>query len=115
MVLSWINLRKMVQTEHAKMRELKRRATDMVNLPKRAMGTWLILLIFIVLFACKEEVAPPIERIRAIKAITVTERAAVINRNFPGAVEAVDKSSLSFEISGNGKLNLQLEPHQILD
>jgi hypothetical protein len=45
----------MTQTEHAKMLELKRRATGMANLPKRATGTWLILSIFIVLFACKEE------------------------------------------------------------
>jgi hypothetical protein len=58
---------------------------------------------FFVLFACKEEVPPAIERIRAIKAITVTERAFGINRNFPGLVEAGDKASLSFEVSGNVK------------
>lgn len=75
----------------------------MANLPKRATGTWLILSMFLVLFACKEEAPPPVERIRAIKAITVTERASGINRNFPGSVEAVDKSSLSFEVSGNVK------------
>jgi RND family efflux transporter MFP subunit len=55
------------------------------------------------LFGCEEETALPIERIRAIKAITVTERAFGINRNFPGLVEAGDKSSLSFEVSGNVK------------
>lgn len=63
----------------------------------------LILSIYLVLFGCEEDAAPPIERIRAIKAITVTERASGINRKFPGSVEAVDKSSLSFEVSGNVK------------
>ena len=76
----------------------------MLNLSYRKIAYPLLLLtMYLVLLGCKEEVAPPIERIRAIKTITVTERAAVINRNFPGAVEAVDKSSLSFEISGNVK------------
>ncbi len=74
----------------------------MLNLSNRKFAnTLLSLSMFFVLFACKEEVPPAIERIRAIKAIAVTERAFGINRNFPGSVEAVDKSSLSFEVSGN--------------
>jgi multidrug efflux system membrane fusion protein len=70
---------------------------------RKFANTLLSLSMFFVLFACKEEAPPAIERIRAIKAITVTERASGINRNFPGSVEAVDKSSLSFEVSGNVK------------
>jgi len=74
----------------------------MLNLSNRkSVHTLLMLSMFFVLFGCEEEVAPAIERIRAIKAITVTERAFGINRSFPGLVEAVDKSSLSFEVSGN--------------
>lgn len=76
----------------------------MLNLSNRKFViTLLILSIYLVLFGCEEDAAPPIERIRAIKVITVTERASGINRNFPGSVEAVDKSSLSFEVSGNVK------------
>lgn len=74
----------------------------MLNLSNRkSVHTLLILSIYLMLFGCEEETAPPIERIRAIKAITVTERAFGINRNFPGLVEAGDKASLSFEVSGN--------------
>ena len=62
-----------------------------------------MLFMYLVLFGCKEEAPPPVERIRAIKTIVVTERASGINRTFPGSVEAVDKSSLSFEVSGNVK------------
>ena len=76
----------------------------MLNLSNRIfINTLLILSMCLVLFGCKEDTAPPIERIRAIKAITVTERVSGINRNFAGTVEAVDKSSLSFEVSGNVK------------
>ena len=70
---------------------------------RKFANTLLSLSMFLVLIACKEEPPPAIERIRAIKAITVTERASGINRTFPGSVEAVDKSSLSFEVSGNVK------------
>jgi RND family efflux transporter MFP subunit len=76
----------------------------MLNLSnKKIANTLLLLSMYLVLFGCKEDAPPPIERIRTIKTITVTERAAVINRNFPGTVEAVDKSILSFEVSGNVK------------
>ncbi len=55
------------------------------------------------LSACKEDVPQPVEHIRAIKAITVTDRAFGLSRQFPGVVEAVDRASLSFEVSGNVK------------
>jgi len=70
---------------------------------KKFVNTLLILLSYPMLFGCTEDVPPPIKRIRALKTITVTERASGINRSFPGSVEAVDKSSLSFEVSGNVK------------
>jgi RND family efflux transporter MFP subunit len=57
--------------------------------------------LFFFLSACKEKVPPPVERIRAIKTITVTERASGRLRKFPGVVEATDSSSVSFEVSGN--------------
>jgi len=52
-------------------------------------------------FACRKEPPPPVERIRAIKAITVAERASGRVRKFSGVIEPADKSSISFEVSGN--------------
>jgi RND family efflux transporter MFP subunit len=51
--------------------------------------------------ACREAPPPPVERIRAIKTITVTEQASGKMRQFSGVVEAADSSSISFEVSGN--------------
>jgi len=70
-------------------------------LTKGVTGTLLGLTILFILSACKEETPPPVQRIRAIKTITVSERASGLVRRFSGIVEAVDKSSLSFEVSGN--------------
>ncbi len=56
----------------------------MAILPKRATGTWLILSTLIGLFNCLEETTPPVEPIRAIKIIAVTERVSGMDRNFPG-------------------------------
>jgi len=53
--------------------------------------------------ACREEVPKPIERIRAIKTITVAEMTSGPVRKFSGVVEAVDSSILAFEVSGNVK------------
>jgi RND family efflux transporter MFP subunit len=53
-----------------------------------------------VLAACGEEPPPPPERVRAVKTIVVSERAGGQTRRFPGVVEAVDRSSISFEVSG---------------
>lgn len=51
--------------------------------------------------ACRQEPPPPVERIRAIKTMTVSEHAAGRLRQFSGVVEAADRSSISFEVSGN--------------
>jgi multidrug efflux pump subunit AcrA (membrane-fusion protein) len=57
-------------------------------------------LVILLLSACGAEVVEPVERVRAVKTILVAERASGQMRKFPGAVEAVDNSSLSFEVSG---------------
>jgi len=53
--------------------------------------------------ACHEEVQKPTERIRAIKTITIAEKTSGPVRKFSGVVEAVDSSTLAFEVSGNVK------------
>ena len=53
--------------------------------------------------ACREEAPKPIERIRAIKTITVAEETSGQVRKLSGVVEAVDSSVLAFEVSGNVK------------
>jgi RND family efflux transporter MFP subunit len=56
----------------------------------------------LILTACgKKEEPPTVERIRAIKTYTVKETKAGHIRKFSGVVEAADKSSISFEVSGN--------------
>jgi RND family efflux transporter MFP subunit len=68
------------------------------------MNPWLLfLMVALILPACSKEAPPPPERIRAIKTITVTERAEGQLRKYSGVVEPVDKSSLSFEVAGNVK------------
>lgn len=59
------------------------------------------LIIVMLPWACSKETPPPVERIRAIKTITVKEQASGQTRRFSGVIEAVDKSSLSFEVAGN--------------
>ncbi|MBW2449811.1 MAG: efflux RND transporter periplasmic adaptor subunit [Deltaproteobacteria bacterium] len=69
----------------------------------------LLSLFVFVLFACRQEPPPPLERVRAIKTITVTERASGRARRFSGVIEAADKSSISFEVSGNvQKVNVEV-------
>ena len=63
----------------------------------------LFLIVVMLLWACSKEAPPPVERIRAIKTITVEERADGQLRKYSGVVEPVDKSSLSFEVAGNVK------------
>ena len=67
--------------------------------PRRCAGLGLAVLL--VVSACQQEAPQPTQRIRAIKTITVAERASDIPRKFPGIVEAVDTSALSFEVAGN--------------
>jgi RND family efflux transporter MFP subunit len=52
------------------------------------------------LAACDREVVEPPERIRAVKTIVVAERASGQLRKFPGTVQPVDTSSISFEVTG---------------
>jgi RND family efflux transporter MFP subunit len=59
------------------------------------------LSLLLTVAACREAPPPPPERIRAIKAITVSEQAAGKLRQFSGVVEAADSSSISFEVAGN--------------
>lgn len=54
----------------------------------------------VVLSACQQEVAETPERIRTVKTIVVTERASDQQRKFPGTVEPVETSNISFEVDG---------------
>ena len=70
---------------------------------KVCSGMFLGISFLFLLFSCSEEVPKPIERIRAIKTITVNEKTPGLVRKFSGVVEAVDSSTLAFEVSGNVK------------
>ena len=59
-----------------------------------------LLLASLLLGACEQEVAEPVERIRAVKTIIVADLASDQQRKFPGTVEPVTSSNLSFEVSG---------------
>ncbi len=61
----------------------------------------LLLVLVAVLSACAEQPPPPLESVRAIRTITVTEPASGIMRRFSGVVEAAVTSSISFEVPGN--------------
>jgi RND family efflux transporter MFP subunit len=58
------------------------------------------LLVATLTSACEKEVVEPPERIRAVKTIVVAERASGQLRKFPGTVQPVDTSSISFEVTG---------------
>lgn len=58
------------------------------------------LLAAVFISACEKEVVEPPMRIRAVKTIVVSERASGQLRKFPGTVEPVDTSSISFEVTG---------------
>ena len=72
------------------------------------LGSWkfrldmfLAVLVFFLVCGCQEEVPKPVEQIRAIKTITVSEKTSSPLRKFSGVVEAVDSSVLAFEVPGN--------------
>ena len=54
----------------------------------------------VLLSACQQDAAEPPQRIRAIKTITVGEQASDALRKFPGTVEPVETSNISFEVEG---------------
>ena len=74
----------------------------MLSKPTRvSINLFAAIVAVLFLFACREEPPPPIESVRAIKTITVTEIASGRIRKFSGVVEAADRSSVSFEVAGN--------------
>ncbi|MGI9449577.1 MAG: efflux RND transporter periplasmic adaptor subunit, partial [Geminicoccaceae bacterium] len=54
----------------------------------------------LILLGCEEEVAEPVERVRAIKPFTVTEPAGGTIRRYPGEVMPAESSALSFAVGG---------------
>ena len=67
----------------------------------RRLGVLLLAVVAIALSACGEEPPEVVEKIRAIKTVTVAERGSGQLNRFPGLIEAVDTSVLSFEVAGN--------------
>ncbi len=67
----------------------------------RLAGLFLAPMLAFGLAGCGEEPPEVVELIRAIKTITVAQRASGQVRRFSGIVEATDTSNLSFEVSGN--------------
>ena len=59
-----------------------------------------LLLVSAFLGGCEKDVAEPEERIRAVKTIVVGDIASDQLRKFPGVVEPVESSQLSFEVDG---------------
>ncbi len=69
----------------------------------RSLNSIIVLVTFLtILSGCGQE-QPPVEQIRAIKTITVSEQADTSTRKFSGVVMATDYSQLSFEVGGNVK------------
>ena len=71
-----------------------------MHLTRMLVKGLLVCWVIIPLAGCQEPPPPPVETIRAIKTITVTERATGQIRKFSGLVEAADTSMISFEVSG---------------
>jgi hypothetical protein len=61
-------------------------------------GLLSLVVLVSALMACSEQPPPPIETVRAIPTITLTEPASGRMRRFSGVVEATDSSSVSFEV-----------------
>jgi RND family efflux transporter MFP subunit len=64
------------------------------------LGLISFLVFMSLLVACSEQPPPPVETIRTIRAMTVTEPASGRMRRFSGVVEAADTARISFEVSG---------------
>ena len=71
-------------------------------IPSKALTYWVSCLILASVFlsGCKQEAAEPVERVRAVKTIVVADLASDQMRKFPGTIEPVDSSMLSFEVDG---------------
>jgi multidrug efflux system membrane fusion protein len=72
-----------------------------ISCSTKRSGVLLLLVLVSVLAACTEQAPPPVETVRAIRTIIVTEPASGKMRRFSGVVEAADTSSISFEVPGN--------------
>ncbi len=59
-----------------------------------------LLLVSLFLGGCEQETPVPSERIRAVKTMVVADLASDQQRKFPGTIEPVDSSQLSFEVDG---------------
>ena len=68
--------------------------------PQR-LGLLSLVLLVSAFIACSEQPPDPVETVRAIRTITLTETASGRMRRFSGVVEASDSSSVSFEVPGN--------------
>jgi RND family efflux transporter MFP subunit len=71
-----------------------------MGIGKTIAGLLSVPVVLVAVSGCEEEAARTVERIRAIKPFTVTEPAAGIVRRYTGKIEAAEKSSLSFAVSG---------------
>ena len=70
-------------------------------LPNKLMSQLVcLLLVSAFLGGCEKDAAEPEERIRAVKTIVVGDLASDQLRKFPGVVEPVESSQLSFEVDG---------------
>ena len=67
----------------------------------RLLITALAVGLLAMLAACDEPAPEPKERVRALKTVTIVERAGGSTRTFSGTAQAVDSSNLSFEVAGN--------------
>ncbi len=76
-------------------------ATEEIDMTLRVLKLCPILMVLpMILAGCEEEVAEPIERVRAIKPFTVTEPADGTIRRYPGEVRPAESSALSFAVGG---------------
>ena len=71
-------------------------------IPSKTLTCWVscLLLTSVFLSGCKQEAPEQVERIRAVKTIVVADLASDQMRKFPGTIEPVDSSLLSFEVDG---------------
>ncbi len=59
-----------------------------------------LLVLLLVLGACGKEEVETEQRIRSVKTLVISDMASAQVRKFPGTIEAVDSSRISFEVDG---------------